>query len=131
MVNLLQQLNNDLSATVETARRSLVQIKNGRGAGAGTIWHEDGLIITNAHVIRHDKVQVTLPDGQTLPAKLLAHDSQLDLAALHVEATHLPTIELGNSQTLQPGDWVMALGHPWGGTGPGNAGCDRQRHRVR
>ena len=51
MSNLLQRLNLDMSSTVEQVRRSLVQVTNGRhGASAGTIWHADGLILTNAHV---------------------------------------------------------------------------------
>jgi serine protease Do len=50
----------------------------------------------------------------TLPARLLAHDASLDLAALQVDAANLPTIELGRSKRLQPGQWVLALGHPWG-----------------
>jgi serine protease Do len=112
---ILQQLNTDLSALSDGVRRSLVQIRNGRrGSGAGTIWHSDGLILTNAHVVGRRSLRVTLPDGRTLPARLLAHSRGLDLAALSVEAAALPTIELGNSQQLQPGQWVLAMGHPWG-----------------
>ena len=123
MSNLLQQLNHDLSKLAEEAQRSLVSISNGRrGAGAGTIWHPDGLILTNAHVVQLRSPKVTLPDGRTAPAQVLAHDKVLDLAALSVDAADLPTIELGDSQRLQPGEWVLALGHPWGVAGAATAG---------
>ena len=123
MSNLLQELNHDLSKLAEEAQRSLVSISNGRrGAGAGTIWHPDGLILTNAHVVQLRSPEVTLPDGRTAPARVLAHDKVLDLAALSVDAADLPTIELGDSQRLQPGEWVLALGHPWGVDGAATAG---------
>jgi serine protease Do len=121
MVFDLQTLNRDMSAVVESVQHSLVKITNGhRGAGAGTIWHPDGLILTNAHVVGHRRqspLRVTLPDGRTLPTRLLAHDDSRDLAALSVDVTGLPTVELGDSKQLQPGQWVMALGHPWGVAG--------------
>lgn len=123
MTGILEQLNNELSTVVARARRSLVQISNGRGgAGAGTIWHADGLILTNAHVVRRDALNVLLPDERKLPARLLAYDEANDLAALAVEANELPTIELGNSKQLQPGQLVLALGHPWGVPGAVSAG---------
>jgi len=124
MSNLLQQLNDEMWATVEKVRPSLVQIRNGRGgAGAGTIWHSEGLIITNAHVIQHHPTpNVILPGGETLPARLLAQDPGRDLAALVVDAAGLPTIELGESHLLRPGQWVLALGHPWGVVGAVSAG---------
>jgi serine protease Do len=124
MSNLLQQLNEEMSAVVDKVRPSLVQIRNGRGgAGAGTIWHADGLIITNAHVIQHHPTpNVILPGGETLPARLLAQDTGRDLAALVVDATGLPTIELGQSHQLHPGQWVLAVGHPWGVLGAVSAG---------
>ncbi|MBL8164680.1 MAG: trypsin-like peptidase domain-containing protein [Anaerolineae bacterium] len=115
MMDVLQQLNDRLAANVEQVRASLVQISNGRGAGAGTIWHSDGLIITNAHVVRgHHNLKVTLPDGRTLPSETIAYDEDQDLAALAVQASGLPTIALGDSRDLRPGQWVMAVGHPWG-----------------
>jgi serine protease Do len=124
MSNLLQQINHEMAATVETVRRSLVRITNGHnGAGAGTLWHSDGLIITNAHVVQRQGINVTLPDGRTLPARLLARDPDRDLAALSIEADHLPTIELGDSRQLQPGQWVLAMGHPWGVPGAITAGA--------
>jgi serine protease Do len=120
---LLQQLNAELSSVAQAVRRSLVQITNGRhGAGAGTIWHPDGLILTNAHVVGRRSLKVTLPDGQSLPARLLAHDKSLDLAALSINARDLPAVELGRSEQLQPGQWVLAMGHPWGVIGAATAG---------
>jgi S1-C subfamily serine protease len=115
VLELLTALNADMAAAIDRVHRSLVQISNGRGAGAGTIWHRDGLIVTNAHVVqgRHH-LKATLPDGRTLPARLLALDPDHDLAALSVEAADLPTIEIGDSRRLRPGQWVMAVGHPWG-----------------
>lgn len=114
-MSILQQLNNEMADVVYTVRQSLVRISDGRGNGAGTIWHKDGLIITNAHVIGSDaNLQVSLPDGATLPAQVIAYDPALDLAALSVEARDLPTIELGKSSQLQAGQWVNAIGHPWG-----------------
>ncbi len=123
MSDLLMQLNDQIAALVERVQRSLVEIKNGHGGvGAGTIWHPDGLIVTNAHVVGRRALSVTLPDDRTLPARLLAHDASLDLAALQVDAMGLPTIELGRSKRLQPGQWVLALGHPWGVHGAVTAG---------
>ena len=116
MSDLLVQLNAELAEIVAKARRSLVQIHNGRrGSGAGSIWHPDGLIVTNAHVVAgRARVEVTLSDRRQLPARLIAHDEMRDLAALTIDAHDLPTVEPGNAKQLQPGQWVMALGHPWG-----------------
>lgn len=123
MATLWQQLNSEMSQVVEIARRSLVKINNGHnGAGAGVIVHADGLILTNAHVVAHGAVEVVLPDERKLPARILASDPEVDLAALSVAAQGLPTIELGDSRSLQPGQWVLALGHPWGVAGCVSAG---------
>jgi len=123
MSDLLQQWNDDMARVVEQARRALVHIRNGHaGAGAGTIWHPEGLILTNAHVASRRHLEVTLPDGRTLPARAVAHDAERDVAALRVEASGLPTIELGDSRQLRPGQWVLAVGHPWGVEGAATAG---------
>ncbi len=123
VANLLRQMNGELAAVAGEARRSLVTIGNGRsGVGAGTIWHSDGLILTNAHVVQLSAPLVSLPDGRSTPARILAHDDKLDLAALGVDASGLPTIELGKSKQLRPGQWVLALGHPWGVAGAATAG---------
>jgi serine protease Do len=100
-----------------------VQISDGQGNGAGTIWHPDGLIVTNAHVIAGRRsLRVTLADGRTFPAQVLAQDRNRDLAALAISTSGLPTIELGDSRRLQAGQWVFALGHPWGVIGAVTAG---------
>jgi serine protease Do len=123
MSNLLQQLNFEMAGVVSQVRRSLVQIRDGRGgAGAGTLWHSDGLIMTNAHVVQRDRVEVALADGRILPGRLLARDPETDLAALTIEGRDFPTIELGDSKNLRPGQWVLALGHPWGVVGAVSAG---------
>ena len=112
-----------MSSAIATARRALVEIRNGHGgAGAGIIVHADGLILTNAHVIGRRGLKVSLPDGRTLPAQLIAYDREHDLAALKVDATDLPAIEFGDSKNLRAGEWVMAIGHPWGVTGVATAG---------
>jgi S1-C subfamily serine protease len=122
-MEMLQQLNADMGRVVAQARRSLVRISNGReGQGAGTIWSADGMVITNAHVVRRSSPKVTLPDGRALPAKVLAHDDERDLALLSVEASGLSAIQSGDSQNLRPGEWVFALGHPWGVAGSATAG---------
>lgn len=127
MKALLANLNDELADLVEQTLPSLVEIRNGlHGSGAGTIWHGDGLIVTNAHVVagrgQRPSLQATLRDGRTLPARLLALDHELDLAALSVDTPGLPAIRLGNSQELRPGQWVLALGHPWGVRGAATAG---------
>jgi serine protease Do len=105
-----------------------VQISNGHtrfgpaGNGSGIIWSADGLIITNAHVVRRRSLKVTLPEGRELPARVLAHDPERDIAALRVEAQGLPAIEVGDSAALRPGEWVFAVGHPFGVTGAATAG---------
>jgi serine protease Do len=123
MGNILQQINDAMTAMIERVRPGLVQVSNGRGGrGAGTIWHPDGLIVTNAHVLHHTPPQITLADGRTLPARVLATDGNADLAALAVAAGGLPAIAHPAAWRLRAGHWVLALGHPWGITGAATAG---------
>lgn len=123
MKTLWQQFNDELADVLAETRLSLVQVRNGReGYGAGTVWHSDGLILTNAHVVRNDRPKVVLPDGRVFPSRVLAYNRNLDLAALSIEAHGLKSIPLGASRTLRPGEWVTALGHPWGVEGASTAG---------
>jgi S1-C subfamily serine protease len=86
-----------------------------RGTGSGFILTEDGRLVTNAHVVAGaDSVQVTLKDGRTLEGKVIGIDPVTDVAAVKINATGLPTVVLGNSETLVPGQWAIAIGNPLG-----------------
>ncbi len=86
-----------------------------RGIGSGFILDSKGLILTNAHVVDGaDRVTVTLKDGRTLTGQVLGEDQVTDVAVVKVEANNLPTIKLGNSDQLQPGEWAIAIGNPLG-----------------
>jgi serine protease Do len=85
------------------------------GAGSGWIIDEDGLIVTNNHVVENaDSVTVTLADGRTFPAETVRTDSLSDLAIVKVDATNLPAAQVGDSDTLRVGDWVVAIGNSLG-----------------
>jgi len=114
-MSVLHQLNDEVAALAEKVKLSLVQVRCGRdGGAAGTVWHPDGLILTNAHVVGGARPRVRLPDGSTLEARVLVRHTSLDLAALAVDAEELCPIPLGDSGALEPGQFVLALGHPWG-----------------
>ncbi len=86
-----------------------------RGLGSGFIIGSDGLILTNAHVVKDAKsVTVTLTDHRTFTARVLGTDAKTDIAVLKIPATNLPTVRVGNPNNLQPGDWVLAIGSPYG-----------------
>lgn len=83
--------------------------------GSGFIVSSDGYILTNNHVIRDaDEIIVRLSDRRELEAKLIGADERSDLAVLKVEASGLPAVELGDSDDLQVGEWVLAIGSPFG-----------------
>ncbi len=86
-----------------------------RGMGSGTIVSDDGYILSNYHVVAEaDSIRVTLSDRRTYQAKVIGFDSLIDIALLKVEAQGLPTVQLADSDLLQIGDWVLAIGHPLG-----------------
>jgi serine protease Do len=82
------------------------------------IWSADGLIVTNAHVVRSRVEQVILSDGRAFTAKLVARDSRRDLAALRIEGATgnalLPTLTVRDATSMHAGELVVAVGHPWG-----------------
>lgn len=86
-----------------------------RGQGSGFIVSPDGLIMTNAHVVHGAKeVTVKLTDRREFRAKVLGDDPKTDIAVLKIDATQLPTVPLGNPQDLKVGEWVLAIGSPFG-----------------
>lgn len=86
-----------------------------RGVGSGFIVDKNGVIMTNAHVIDGaDRVTVTLRDGRTFEGNVLGEDRVTDVAVVKIEAADLPTVSLGNSDQLQPGEWAIAIGNPLG-----------------
>jgi serine protease Do len=86
-----------------------------RGEGSGFIVSRDGLILTNAHVVADaQKVTVRLRDRREFEAKVLGSDSKSDVAVLKIDATNLPAVRLGDPQKLQVGEWVVAIGAPFG-----------------
>jgi len=86
-----------------------------RGLGSGFIVSSDGLILTNAHVVYGAKeVIVKLTDRREFQAKVLGMDTKTDVAVLRIDAKNLPVVRLGNTKDLQVGDWVLAIGAPFG-----------------
>ena len=87
----------------------------GVGLGSGFIISEDGYVLTNAHVVAGDEVTVRLADAKReFKAKVIGADERTDIALLKIEAKGLPTVKLGKSAALQPGEWVAAIGSPFG-----------------
>ncbi|MBD2615778.1 MAG: HhoA/HhoB/HtrA family serine endopeptidase [Nostoc sp. ZfuVER08] len=86
-----------------------------RGSGSGFIINSSGQILTNSHVVDGaDRVTVTLKDGRTFDGKVLGEDAVTDVAVIKIDANNLPTVPVGNSDILQPGEAVIAIGNPLG-----------------
>jgi serine protease Do len=86
-----------------------------RGLGSGFVLAADGVVLTNAHVVDGaDEVIVTLTDKREFKAKVLGADRRSDVAVLKIEANGLPTVKLGDVNRLKVGEWVVAIGSPFG-----------------
>jgi serine protease Do len=86
-----------------------------KGVGSGFILSSDGLIMTNAHVVEGaDEVLVTLTDKREFKAKIMGADQRSDIALVKIEATGLPAVKVGDVSKLRVGEWVMAIGSPFG-----------------
>jgi len=82
-------------------------------SGSGVIISEDGYIVTNNHVVENaEKVEVILTDKRKVEAKVIGRDPNTDLALIKVNATGLPVVKMGNSDNVQVGEWVLAVGFP-------------------
>ncbi len=131
----LSRFNDLLSQLAERVKPALVQVRMGRspgsagssdkpdppsearrGTGSGFFIHESGILVTNAHVVDgYDVVQVRLASGRRLTGKVIGKDGRVDLAVVKVEgATDVPVLPLGDSNRLRVGEFVLALGHPFG-----------------
>jgi len=100
--------------------------------GSGFILDKDGYIVTNNHVIDGaDEIQVKLPDGKEYPAEIIGKDVSTDLALIKIKADHdLPVLNLGDSDKLEIGQWVLAIGSPFGLEHTVTAGIISAKGRV-
>lgn len=105
-------LSNELSELAERVRAGVVEVSDGRGSGAGTIWSNDGLIVTNFHVVPGATARVTLSDDRVLEGRVVGSLPERDLALLKVDAVSLPALAVGDSTKLRPGQIVLAVGNP-------------------
>jgi serine protease Do len=130
----IARLNNFLNELAERLKPALVQIRvkraveaRGEGldpfhgpedrasSGSGFVIRQDGYLVTNAHVVSDaERIQVKLHDGRRFEARLVGLDERVDLALIKIETTGLPVAELGDSNRLRVGEFVLALGHPFG-----------------
>jgi serine protease Do len=86
-----------------------------RGVGSGFIVSPDGVILTNAHVVKDaNEVNVKLTDRREYRARVLGADPKTDIAVLKIDAKNLPVVKIGNAKELRPGEWVAAIGSPFG-----------------
>lgn len=100
---------------VETSRSKRVKKKIEIGSGSGFIVDTDGHILTNYHVIEEgQEVSVTLKDGRKVVASFVGGDDELDIAVLKIQLTDLMPCEFGDSSKVEVGDWVLAIGNPYG-----------------
>ncbi|WP_036478557.1 HhoA/HhoB/HtrA family serine endopeptidase [Myxosarcina sp. GI1] len=86
-----------------------------KGTGSGFIINDNGTILTNAHVVDGaEQVTVTLKDGRTFEGKVMGKDPVTDVAVVKIAANNLPTLKIGDSNSLQPGEMAIAIGNPMG-----------------
>ena len=105
----------DYVAVVAKVKPSVVAIKTDLGAGSGWIINQDGIIVTNNHVVEGaSSVTVTLDDGSTFPSQAVSTDPLTDLAIVKIDAQDLPAADIGDSSVLQIGEQVAAIGNSLG-----------------
>jgi serine protease Do len=130
----IARLNDFMNGLAERLKTALVQVRvrraveptpegveppgapdERRSSGSGFIIREDGYLVTNAHVVSEaERIQIKLADGRRFEGRLIGQDDRVDLALLKIEATGLPVAALGDSNRLRVGEFVLALGHPFG-----------------
>lgn len=123
------------SARQREAVKALFSQREGSGSpregeGSGVIYTSNGYIITNLHVVQGaNEITVTTSDRRTFPASLVGQDPKSDLAVLRVDGKDLPYLKLADSDEVEPGEWVLAVGNPFGLTNTVTAGIVSARGR--
>lgn len=101
-----------------------------RSLGSGFVMTPDGYIMTNAHVVaKADEITVTMTDKKEYKAKLIGADARTDVALLKIEAKNLPVVRMGNPVNLKVGEWVVAIGSPFGFNNSVSAGIVSAKER--
>ena len=104
-----------MSINTATTRNVFGQVTESASSGSGFIITDDGYIVTNQHVVSGaSEVTVTLYNGEEYPATIIGGDADYDVAVIKIEGSDLPAVTLGNSEDVNVGDWVMAIGNPLG-----------------
>jgi serine protease Do len=102
-----------------------------QGAGSGFIIRGDGVVLTNHHVVNGAKeITVVLSDGREFPGRVLGRDAKTDLAVVKIDGHGLPVARLGDSDTVRVGDWVVAIGNPFGLSNTVTAGIVSAKGRT-
>jgi len=109
---------NGIGAIVEKLRRATVSV----GAGSGVVWRDDGVIVTNAHVVRGRRVPVELWDGRRFEVAVEKSWPARDLAVLRIPTNHLDSVQPRELGTLRTGEWAVAVGNPFGFQGAVSTG---------
>jgi serine protease Do len=102
----------------ENLRLSNVSIQDSKfGAGSGVIWNQDGIVVTNAHVVKSSTAKIQLSNETVLNGKVIKRDSRIDLAAIKIDFTDFIVAKIGDSNKLRVGEFVFAVGNPLGEKG--------------
>ena len=109
-----------------------VRSRETRGLGTGFLIQKDGVILTNNHVVNDaETITVKLSDDRQFPARIVGRDKATDMAVVKIEANDLPTLTLGDSDIMEIGDWVVAIGNPFGLSHTVSAGIISAKKRTR
>ncbi len=105
----------DLSELLAGVLPAVVAILDrGKGLGAGFVWKQEGLILTNSHVARRKKLEISFSNGRSEEAIVLARDADIDLAVLKISPADVPPLQTADFSQLRPGQLAIAVGHPFG-----------------